>query len=432
MLILLFITSILGCSKTDSPPPQKQTKEHRTEVQILWRDNINTVLKEPLWRSEFAYDAATTLMLPMHYAFKYPERFSEDPRVDFDLFFTLMELELELNDIENRVTRTQFIYFITQYLKINQSKIREQEYLMALFRHVEANLIDLWLFEKAVHWDAKLEFSGIIERLLWKLSEENTNYAYYKAVVDEEWATLVALSDLIYISKNTGIALNFKASEVIDISDKLVRSFGDYSENEFFFQKGVWYDHPDYRYAGNDRIYADMLPFPVEGIAIDSSHSHRMPLWLISMRDVAQDESLFSNAINGIRNSFESNAFKQEFIAGERLFLQTNYLDGNNGVYRFNYDTQGEGRGYEAYQLSGTLFVGYYAFMGSNVYSKNMIESLINFPLSESALSFYVGPNTTRNRHPKFAWPEYFNNGFALLFANIAGCYNVPLTSCQE
>ena len=59
-------------------------------------------------------------------------------------------------------------------------------------------------------------------------------------------------------------------------------------------------------------------------------------------------------------------------------------------------------------------------------------ESLSNrFPLSVEALNYYVGPNTSRERHHIFAWPDYFENGFAELFSRVALCYDAELNECD-
>ena len=98
----------------------------------------------------------------------------------------------------------------------------------------------------------------------------------------------------------------------------------------------------------------------------------------------------------------------------ENLYYRTtNYMDGRNGLYRYNYTTQ-QDTAYLPYQLSGTITLGWWSFLGgemSELY-KNIYET---FPLDENALKTYVGPNTTRERNKYVAWPAYFENGFAEL-----------------
>lgn len=429
VFLILLALSIYGCSDEDRVKDVKT--KHSSEFQSTWNENISDVIADPLWHADYAYDASTSLMLPMHYAFSHRERFEDDPTIEFDLFFNLLELEFIPENIENRVTRTQFLYFITQYLKLNHTRILKNDFMLRLFYKVEQSLIDMWFEEQAVHWDKKLDFKGIKQRLNWKLETAETEKAFYRAVIDEEWASLVALSDLIYISRQIGVPLSFNETEIVNTGERLIQEFGIYIDEEFYFQKGVWFDHPDYIYAGNEEIYPDITPFPVFDIAIDSSHSHRLPLWLTSLEDVAINKSLFQQAKHGLKATFEKRVFQSVYEAGETLFLQTNFMDGTNGVYRYSYDTQGEGNGYQAYELSGTLFVGYYAFLDSKVYSESMRQTRSLFPLSDTALQYYIGPNTTRNRHVKFRWPDYFNNGFALLFAGVVGCYNAPFPECE-
>jgi len=95
-------------------------------------------------------------------------------------------------------------------------------------------------------------------------------------------------------------------------------------------------------------------------------------------------------------------------------------MDGNNGVYRYGYPTQGNNNGYGPYELSGTLIGGWWGLFGTernNEVYRNMAKC---FPLAKNVLRVYVGPNTTRPRNELVKWPNFFQNGFAQLNVNLA------------
>ena len=66
-------------------------------------------------------------------------------------------------------------------------------------------------------------------------------------------------------------------------------------DNRWLFQPGVWRDHPDYLYAGNDNLGENLLPMPVDDIAEDTSHSHRYPVWLESLRNASGTMTIEAN-----------------------------------------------------------------------------------------------------------------------------------------
>jgi len=77
-------------------------------------------------------------------------------------------------------------------------------------------------------------------------------------------------------------------TEILDYSYRTMKQYGKHIENDgWTFQPGIWSDHGDYLYAGNYEINENMQPLPVDGIAEDSSHSHRWPVWLMSLADAS-------------------------------------------------------------------------------------------------------------------------------------------------
>ena len=95
-------------------------------------------------------------------------------------------------------------------------------------------------------------------------------------------------------------------------------------------------------------------------------------------------------------------------------------MDGGNGVYRWGYVTQGEGNGYGPFQLSGAFNFGWWSFLENDQVTALYQAQAAQFPLSDWALDLYVGPNTTRDRHPLVLLPDSYTNGRFLLTVNLA------------
>ncbi len=415
---------ILGGCSSDT-----EKKLHNDHFLALWESNISYATSEPLWLSHSAYDASTSLMLPMHYAFKYPERFKEDPRIQFKTLIEDSAVYVDFTTFNGTVTKAQYIYFMSQYLKL---AAQQGDFNWQVIEQLQAELLEAWLYEDAFHWDKSLELEGVRGRLLWNLSGPETRFSFYRAVIDQDWFTLSALNDLAYIYQLANLPIPFDNTELQEISKLILSQFGEFDGQAWYFQRGTWHDHRDYAYVGHAEIVDDMEPKPIANIGIDSSHQHRMPLWLKSFADNNLLEAdFYQTLMTGFRYAYENNALVSIDSEQEYLLLQNNFITGENGVYRYNYVTQGEGNGYEAYQLSGTLYSGYYAFMDSSKYQIAMGKMSQQYPLSEKALSYYLGPGTSREQHPLFIPYNYFNNGFAELFSRVALCYDAELNECD-
>lgn len=429
--LLLICLVISACSNEKRINPTSPKTEHSQYVNRLWHSTITEALSEPLWLEDFAYDAANALMLPMYYSFKYPERFTIETQQEFNTFFREVSLNFHPQQIENRVVKTQFMYFTTQYLKLRNQYGFWDDKDTKLFMLLTDELHLLWNDEVAIHWDQSLNFVGIKERVLWKLQAKEVAFSYYNAFIDEEWFTIAAISDLINVGNNQGLSHSFDNDEIYNISTAVLSNFLAYEDQYLYFQKGTWFDHRDYRYAGHENVAENLAPSYVKNIAVDSSHSHRLPLFIDSFSSISSDKEYYKKIISELMRTFSDQALTSMEIDDQFVILQNNYFDGHNGLYRYSYSTLNEGSGYGPYQLSGTLFVGYYAFFESDGYRDSMKKMQSSFPINDQALALYVGPKITRARHYLFDWPAYFNNGFAELFTYLSACYNGDLNSCE-
>ena len=368
-IIIILYLLLVGCNGSEN----SVRKLHSESFQTLWQNTIDSALSEPLWLPEYAYDASASLMLPMHYAYRYPTRFDVDPRIAFQRFARDSYSNVEFENY-SFVTKAQYIYFLTQYLSV-QSKDGLSDVDIAMLHWVSAELENVWLNDDAFHWDKSLNLKGVKGRLEWNFSNPTTDFSFYRAIIDEDWFTLAALNDLAQIYSRLKLDFPLNNDEIKFISKQVITEFGQFEGEYWFFQRGVWHDHRDYIYAGQSIIVDEMDVAKIENIGVDSSHSHRMPLWLSSFRNNNDDAfQLYSDVLNGFVNAYEDLVLTSKTVTENEaeIFLNNNYMTGENGVYRFNYETQGEGNGYNPFELSGTLFIGYYAFSGSKKYQQAM------------------------------------------------------------
>ena len=424
VIVTLFCLS--ACSDEDKPTYPKL--DLNKEINKEWSVTISPYLVEPLWESIHNYDAVNALMIPMHYAHK--QASSEPSKLEqFDDFFYRFYVNFEDNVDTNRLRRVYFYYL---YLKHLKGKIKHG---LPVLPH------DLELLRKItsishVHWREELVgnfaespvfFKGIYERLVWKSEQINTVFEYHKAFVDEELLLMATGAILTYISENIPqeIKANFDDIEFVnkighDISNNAMPLFisqGEFTQEGYWtLQPGVFYDFPDYEYAGNPIIEEGIAKALVPGIWVDSSHAHRTHEYLQDFIDISTTQNhknYFTEALAGLVKNFDERilvGLSSEFN-GLRMH---NYSNGYNGVYRYNYTTTPTG--YDMYEISGTLLLGWYGLLPSEKLKSGYMDMVLHsFPLEPNVLKTYIGPNTTRERLEWVQWPNYFENGFARL-----------------
>lgn len=392
LLALIFVTFAAACNDSDPEPDAGAV--------------TSELLAQPLWIERDAYDASHNLMVPMHAAFSVADPREVDRYVEF--FRTLEATGME-SLVPDRFHRLQFLYFYSRFIALLAS--REGCSQRALSHH--ATVRSLWsaiVMAPAWQWD-RPDFPTLFDRVRWKLDQTEVAYSYYRAITDEDLYGLAIGADLANVASQCAL------EEIQQYTDSLALARVIFSQEitptaagGWVLQKGAWTDHPDYAFAGHEQVAPDLQPAPVPGISPDSSHSFRLPLVLISFACAEEPGSAFRELFFrrtgelALQWSLRTVVMPDSSFRGVRM---TNFMDGENGVYRYGYVTQGPGNGFGAYELSGSLNIGWWAFLGlaaEPVYG----AQLASLPFADEVLASYVGPNTTRIRNPAFTEPAFY------------------------
>lgn len=395
-------------------------REGRRHDGPTWESFVRPFLSDAQWLPEYAYDAGHLLMVPVHAA--YSSR--ADPSWSADLedharrFYKALENGQTLP--ENKITRQQYLYLFTQQAVRQKRANSEDRINWDLIMRIADVQSSIWATEPAEQW-ARAPFANMRDRIEWKLTEADPERSYYIAVTDEERFNFALAADLCTI---LGEDASDEARESVATADKFIATRGEFTgEGGWLLQPGVLWEHPDYAYAGHDAPSEDMEPKPIEGLASDTSHSHRLPLLLQSLQAVDRSNeraTMYDEAILGLAAQFLNVALVHpngDFPNGYRT---TNYFDGHNGLYRWEYESQGEVNGYLPYELSGTLMLGWWIFLGTEETYEIFDDMSTMFPLGPEVVELYTGPNTTRERHPLATLPNFFAEGFAELIIRLA------------
>lgn len=383
----------------------------------LWKQTISPLLNSDLWNKRDIYDAGHYLMVPIHFAFKSKEH---DFISEINSLFSRYSQASPSYNKKSLLSTLHFDYLTSQYLLLKSQNSRLSDSDLLLLERLQVRITDLWINSKAWWYDK--ERSSRKERLIFRLENKNTQYKYYRLMPDEDMFIMAIASDLYKITSDK----SFKEFYKHDLAPFLLKSLKEFlhftDKGGLIFKPGIWSDHPDMAYSGNTSMPPKHKKSKLD-VTIDSSHAHRYPLWLKSFTAITRVYPSESKYIKDLKKRLTNQFVRFIYAPPTRNFpfhKTNNYMDGYNGLYRYNYATTGVNNGYGPYELSGTLLIGWWSFLESRSVQNIYSDISKSFPLSKKAIELYVGPNTTRERHPIIQLPDSLMNGLSQIIAILA------------
>ena len=392
-------------------------------VEDVDTDIVSEYLEYPLWTDRDAYDAAHYLMVPMHYAYKEND---ENLKRDFQDFFTrFRDDHKEFLNIDSELKRLQFNYLISRYAVLeSQQASRPSNLLKFLISHLEKEVWSCYHVVEVINWkypdNDNTNFSGNRNRIIWKLTSRLDHSYFKKAIIDPELFLMGIAADLSLIYKRheslkPSPALSKTLNEINTLAFIVFKERFTKSEDGWIFQKGYWYRHRDFKYAGClTETCIEKGESPIKDIAPDTSHSLRLPLILSSLRSANGDDEVMSDFYNEAKKGLADQLTNKviEVSNGGKQIRITNYLDGRNGYYRWNYVTN-KGSGYGPYEVGETFKLGWWSFLDDPKIKKVYARIAKNLEEKVPA-EFQYQDKTNRERNPVIA--GRFQNG---LYRNI-------------
>jgi len=354
---LILMTTASAFSQTDS-----------SMLYSLWNRSAKPALQQDLWLPESSYNCGHFLMVPMHGAFALKkENWLQDLKAHFS---RLADSGYAKLDSSNYLYKIQYCYFASEYLRLCYENDRRDLVPPALEDSLFNTVSDRWLHNAIWHWwhrkAAFATFPSMQKSMAWKLYDKKIKKpTYQKAVVDDDLFTMAVGVDLLRIKMLKGDSI---PAVLIEIQGDMYRTFkerGTFQEDgSYQFQAGWWTDHYDYRYASYDKYEEKLHPKPVKGIGEDATHAIRYPLWLNTLKASYAAGSEASQELSNIQHGMALQ-FRTKVLVmpnGEFPFYRlNNYMDGTNGLYRWNYS--GRSNATLPFGNSGTLYLGWWGFL---------------------------------------------------------------------
>ncbi len=148
------------------------------------------------------------------------------------------------------------------------------------------------------------------------------------------------------------------------------------------------------------------MPNPREDIVQDVSHFRRSAFFLTSF--VSAQETDGGKAIFELRRKQLGIQLKKCIVKVNGNWVQTSFMDGTNGVYRYEYHE--EGVGHSNYSHSASLIQGWWSVLYENWIFDVYKDILTGFPWPQNDTNPYWDIMTVREQNPYFdadtAWEK--------------------------
>ncbi|MCY7295028.1 hypothetical protein [Alteromonas sp. a30] len=422
-LLILMLASCGGggdsTQPVQPPPPPPPAPTQQEQISELWSSVIPNYMEQVPWASNNIYDAGHVLMLPLDYAFS--PNGSVQMQNDFHALFSDYLAVFDESIEPNILSRFQFLYLATRYLNLVQPNGFNQEQ-KALYDKILSHL-ELVFFEQSARY-AFNNIGTLEEVVQTKLDLVTEPVSKLRRVtVDLEFHVFAIAGEFAAMQRRIDGDVSQRIQRILDLSYDTFQSEVVYTDSGWLYQPGFWENYVDYQFAGHSIIQENLAPLPVAGIATDSSHSHRMPLWLLSMAKAYPEGNDRREYFESLSDGFEEQFMTVVYRAPTSDFpapRMTNYMDGHNGLYRYNADNPEPIKlAYEAFNLSGTLLISFFPYM----YNDELASAYENlaFPLQENVADLYVGLGPSLDPTASaITLPAYHENGFAEMNALIA------------
>jgi hypothetical protein len=373
---------------------------------------IHDFLELPLWEPRDAYDTAHFMMVALHFAFKNNDAAMKSDFANFFQKFMNNDANLAKFKENSSLTQSHFVLFITEFLYLSQKLNFSFKERSKLLRYSTEFFQNAWL-NNGWSWKVcktEIQSKKQLDFVNWKISKIQTTPSYCKAIIDEE---LFNMS----IARNLDI-LGQRSSEITEATTAFKTVFSsqvawDQDLSHWIFQPNVLKDHSDYLWSGYSEKKPDLKPKPNDFIAPDTSHSFRMPLFLdIFFRSskTLEEKQFYQRLKKGLSSQFHDFVLvkpSEEFNG----YRTKNFMDGSNGLYRYAYTTNSANLGFGPYELSGSLLISWWIFLADKPTQSAYCNIQSQFPLTESQINLYLGPDTTRDRHPMIKGRAQFTGG---------------------
>ncbi len=373
-----------------------------------------------LWTGREEYDSGHYLMVPLHAAFQLEEEGWQEQFAQHFQRYVREGVDRPLTN-NNALSRLHYLYVASRFAVLAEQSGRRELIPPGLMNALYGTIHALW--------NRIPPPGGIRQDVRRKLDDPNS------IITDNELFIFAIAADLRAHERisRSGVSSSTVGDILGAARSVLQQKVVPQEEGGWLFQPGVWAEFSEYAYAGHEDKVPGMAPFPLADVAEDTSHSHRWPLWLTSLANAYDEGDPERRFYDDLKKGLEQQFFTKVVVPPTFEFpayRTNNFMDGRNGVYRWEYQSLGPNSGYGPYELSGTMMLGWWTFLGANRIRAVYQDMAERFPLPPRVIEVFAYPDYTQEGFPPGEYTTQYQTGLYELIARLAA--RLPLSPTPE
>lgn len=297
------------------------------------------------WEDSERYDSSHFLLVPMYYI--YENKKSDSIKIldsHINEFLKTGFKNISYNKKGGNLTALQYYYFLSEYLLLSNNDNTELSQFLI-------KQIDFF-------WESPKLIENAKQRTTRQLNSSSSS-GYKRGLLDEDLFLFGISANLTqFFPKNENLQkINKQALNFLKQRSSFTNKGG------WLFEKGDWDDYPDRAYAGYNSKIGIAEKKPLKDMVSDSSHFQRWPKILLSIQNSYPQNSTEYLLLQKYRTGLSKQFLSEVVHVNNNKIQLKNYMDGKNGIYRWNYSTLGQGKGYGPYELTSSFGLGWWVFL---------------------------------------------------------------------
>lgn len=401
---LLFVIVFSNCSTERAYNISDNDNYSQNEIY----SDFEVVIKPYLLRKDFnnnkyLYNTSDILLIPQEYASIWKDEIILDELFQYwSSIIPYTSIIKNMDPESSGLARLSVIKTLSNFLRnITENKLDEytnDENFGNLVRFVKDEIIYFSEIDNP-GWPPSIN-GNTRDRILfaidnWKRDLSGDRYNYEYSINDDLWRLVEAAANMYVVESLLSKSPSNEIKEIIDLGYRFINELGEYNESGWYFQLGSINDHPDNIYSGYSEIKEIQGPRTVQNLGWDTSHFSMFPSMLNALIIALKEDPTAFQSLSNIRNELNKSFFSKIIYWKDGNPFTVNYMDGTNGLYRYNSSTKDA---YLPFETSGTVLFGHWAYLKSNDTSQFYKKLFECFPLNRTSVKTYQSVFFRENR----------------------------------
>lgn len=286
----------------------------------------------------------------------------------FSNFFSLEKLIFVIeNKLINPMEKTQYMYLNLEYIRRNRNMdkliLKRNKNILT---QIEKTLLKEWKHDKGEIWQEEaFHYQGrrsrIASILLHKIPFQSEK-SFHTAITDFELFCLMTGCSLASNQLKLNGKIKTEIEEFIVFMLQILKTQCKvYSDGRWLLQPGVWKDYSDYLFAGNTVLKENLTISKIDTISWDASHSARWPIFIHTLKSLFKTNTVENKFLTDFQKGLADQFMNKVVHQFDSIPRFNNFMDGWNGIYRYNYSTMKQG--YAPYTCNKHVFLSWWKIL---------------------------------------------------------------------